>query len=192
MRVLADSGDLHTPAGHIAVGWLVVEDLFTVLVLVLLPAVFAPGIGGRGHRPGGGRGPGQGRRDGGPDLLRRRAAHPVAARPGGGDPVPRALHADGARRRPGHRRRLGRSSSASRWRSGRSWPGWSSAGPSSACGRRPRRCRCGTPSPSCSSSRSACCSDPSFLLESPGLVACDARRRPARQAAGGPRHRRRS
>lgn len=45
MRVLADSGDLHTPAGHIAVGWLVVEDLFTVLVLVLLPAVFAPGVG---------------------------------------------------------------------------------------------------------------------------------------------------
>ena len=27
MRVLADSGDLHTPTGHIAVGWLVVEDL---------------------------------------------------------------------------------------------------------------------------------------------------------------------
>jgi CPA2 family monovalent cation:H+ antiporter-2 len=40
MRVLADNGDLHTPTGHIAVGWLVVEDLFTVLVLVLLPAVF--------------------------------------------------------------------------------------------------------------------------------------------------------
>jgi CPA2 family monovalent cation:H+ antiporter-2 len=44
MRVLADSGDLQTPAGHIAVGWLVVEDLLTVLVLVLLPALFAPGI----------------------------------------------------------------------------------------------------------------------------------------------------
>ena len=40
MRVLADNSDLHTPAGHIAVGWLVVEDLFTVLVLVLLPAIF--------------------------------------------------------------------------------------------------------------------------------------------------------
>jgi monovalent cation:H+ antiporter-2, CPA2 family len=40
MRVLADNRDLHTPAGHIAVGWLVVEDLFTVLVLVLLPALF--------------------------------------------------------------------------------------------------------------------------------------------------------
>ena len=30
-------------AGHIAVGWLVVEDLFTVVVLVLLPALFGPG-----------------------------------------------------------------------------------------------------------------------------------------------------
>ena len=43
MRVLADNRDLHTPAGHIAVGWLVVEDLFTVLVLVLLPALFGKG-----------------------------------------------------------------------------------------------------------------------------------------------------
>src|SRR3954447_16794190 len=48
MRVLAESGDLQTPAGHTAVGWLVVEDLFTVLVLVLLPAVFAPGAGAGG------------------------------------------------------------------------------------------------------------------------------------------------
>lgn len=41
-RVLSDTRDLHTPTGHIAVGWLVVEDLFTVLVLVLLPSVFGP------------------------------------------------------------------------------------------------------------------------------------------------------
>ena len=40
VRVLADNNDLHTQAGHIAVGWLVVEDLFTVLALVLLPALF--------------------------------------------------------------------------------------------------------------------------------------------------------
>ena len=38
-RVLIDNNDLHTPAGHIAVGWLVVEDLFTIVVLVLLPAL---------------------------------------------------------------------------------------------------------------------------------------------------------
>ncbi|APW59407.1 cation:proton antiporter [Paludisphaera borealis] len=43
IRVLADNDDLHTQSGHIAVGWLVVEDLFTVLALVMLPAVFGPG-----------------------------------------------------------------------------------------------------------------------------------------------------
>ncbi len=42
-RVLSDNGDLHSRTGRIAVGWLVVEDLFTVLVLVLLPAMFGPG-----------------------------------------------------------------------------------------------------------------------------------------------------
>jgi CPA2 family monovalent cation:H+ antiporter-2 len=39
VRVLSDSRQLHTRAGHIAVGWLVVEDIFTVIVLVLLPAL---------------------------------------------------------------------------------------------------------------------------------------------------------
>jgi len=39
LRVLSDNGSLHTPPGHVAVGWLIVEDLFTVLVLVLLPVV---------------------------------------------------------------------------------------------------------------------------------------------------------
>ena len=45
VRVLSDHHDLHTPVGHIAVGWLVVEDLFTVLILVLMPVVFG-GAGG--------------------------------------------------------------------------------------------------------------------------------------------------
>ena len=40
-RVLEDNRALHTRVGHIAVGWLVVEDLLTVLVLVLLPAFAA-------------------------------------------------------------------------------------------------------------------------------------------------------
>jgi CPA2 family monovalent cation:H+ antiporter-2 len=44
-RVLADNRDLQTPSGHIAIGWLIVEDLFTILLLVLLPALFgATGI----------------------------------------------------------------------------------------------------------------------------------------------------
>jgi K+:H+ antiporter len=40
LRVLSDNHDLHTRTGHIAVGWLVVEDLFTVVMLVMLPAMF--------------------------------------------------------------------------------------------------------------------------------------------------------
>ena len=40
LRVLSDHRAIHTPTGHIAIGWLVVEDLLTVLVLVLLPVVF--------------------------------------------------------------------------------------------------------------------------------------------------------
>ena len=42
-RVLSDNNELHTPTGHIAIGWLVVEDIFTVLVLVLLPPLFENG-----------------------------------------------------------------------------------------------------------------------------------------------------
>ena len=48
VRVLTDNRDLHTPAGHIAVGWLVVQDLFMVVVLVALPALFGGGPGGPG------------------------------------------------------------------------------------------------------------------------------------------------
>jgi len=40
-RVLADNRALYTPTGHIAIGWLIVEDLFTIFVLVLLPTFFA-------------------------------------------------------------------------------------------------------------------------------------------------------
>lgn len=46
LRVLVDNNELHTPAGHIAVGWLVVEDILTVFLLVILPALFAPGSAG--------------------------------------------------------------------------------------------------------------------------------------------------
>jgi CPA2 family monovalent cation:H+ antiporter-2 len=44
-RVLSDNNALHTRAGHIAIGWLVVEDIFTVVVLVLMPPLFGPGGG---------------------------------------------------------------------------------------------------------------------------------------------------
>ncbi|APR84957.1 TrkA-N:Sodium/hydrogen exchanger [Minicystis rosea] len=48
LRILTDYGVLHTPAGHVAVGWLLVEDLFTVLVLVLLPVLTGAGGAGLG------------------------------------------------------------------------------------------------------------------------------------------------
>jgi CPA2 family monovalent cation:H+ antiporter-2 len=47
LRALEDRGILDSLNGRIAVGWLVVEDLVTVLVLVLLPAV-AGSLGGAG------------------------------------------------------------------------------------------------------------------------------------------------
>lgn len=39
LRGLADNGLLNTPAGQAAIGWVVVEDLATVLLLVLMPAL---------------------------------------------------------------------------------------------------------------------------------------------------------
>src|SRR4029450_5358712 len=48
LRVLADNGLLDSTAGHVAVGWLIVEDVLTVVVLVLIPAL------GTGHTSAGG------------------------------------------------------------------------------------------------------------------------------------------
>lgn len=39
IRVLMEHNALHLPAGHIAVGWLIAQDVFTVLVLVAMPAL---------------------------------------------------------------------------------------------------------------------------------------------------------
>jgi monovalent cation:H+ antiporter-2, CPA2 family len=47
VRMLSDYGQLHTQTGHIAVGWLVVEDVLTVLALVLMPTL----LGERGGSP---------------------------------------------------------------------------------------------------------------------------------------------
>ncbi len=58
LRVLMDNRCLETPSGHVAVGWLIVEDILTVLVLVVLPALAAAGVGGGGENgvAGGGLG----------------------------------------------------------------------------------------------------------------------------------------
>jgi CPA2 family monovalent cation:H+ antiporter-2 len=39
IRVLSDADMVKTPQGHIAVGWLIVEDVFTVILLVLIPVL---------------------------------------------------------------------------------------------------------------------------------------------------------
>ncbi len=45
LRVLMDKDMLNTSHGHIAVGWLIVEDIFTVLALVFVPLMGAdPGV----------------------------------------------------------------------------------------------------------------------------------------------------
>ena len=50
IRVLTDNHKLDTPHGHVAVGWLIVEDILTVIVLVLIPALGTPaGAGADGH-----------------------------------------------------------------------------------------------------------------------------------------------
>jgi CPA2 family monovalent cation:H+ antiporter-2 len=48
LRALIDHGGVDTPEGHAAVGWLVVEDIITVLVLVLLPPLAATSGNGAG------------------------------------------------------------------------------------------------------------------------------------------------
>ena len=52
LRTLNDRNELDTPQGRIAVGWLIVEDLFTVVILVVLPTI-APLIGGVAAASGG-------------------------------------------------------------------------------------------------------------------------------------------
>ncbi len=49
LRVLMDHGLVETPEGRVAVGWLVVEDIITVLVLVLLPALAPSSTGDSGN-----------------------------------------------------------------------------------------------------------------------------------------------
>jgi CPA2 family monovalent cation:H+ antiporter-2 len=43
LRGLTDNGLLHSLPGKVAVGWLVLEDLATIVILVLLPALFGSG-----------------------------------------------------------------------------------------------------------------------------------------------------
>ena len=42
MRVLMDADVLNSTQGHVAVGWLIVEDIFTVILLVIIPILGTP------------------------------------------------------------------------------------------------------------------------------------------------------
>jgi len=52
LRVLMDRGMLNTSHGHVAVGWLIVEDVFTVLALVIVPLLGGAPGGTGGGPPG--------------------------------------------------------------------------------------------------------------------------------------------
>jgi CPA2 family monovalent cation:H+ antiporter-2 len=49
IRVLTDNRMLDTTHGHVAVGWLIVEDILTVVLLVLIPAMGTSPAGGGAH-----------------------------------------------------------------------------------------------------------------------------------------------
>ncbi|MCC7408913.1 MAG: cation:proton antiporter [Phycisphaeraceae bacterium] len=53
MRVLMDNRLLDTVHGHVAVGWLIVEDVLTVVVLVLIPVLGTGAVGEAGHAAAG-------------------------------------------------------------------------------------------------------------------------------------------
>ncbi|MBI2400155.1 MAG: cation:proton antiporter, partial [Deltaproteobacteria bacterium] len=52
VRMLTDTDVLSTSQGHVAVGWLLVEDLFTALVLVVLPSISGLLLGHSGSAGG--------------------------------------------------------------------------------------------------------------------------------------------
>ena len=106
IRVLSDHGDLQSGAGRIAIGWLVVEDIFTVFVLVVLPAIF----GGQDEYAIGS----DSRLDGAPPasfyrvyLAGWRKGHSMAPGQGVQYALPRTVHAGRAGRGAGNRRRIG-------------------------------------------------------------------------------------
>ena len=132
LRALEDRGALDTVNGRIAVGWLVVEDLVMVLVLVLLPPL--AGLLG-GDRPAVRVAAGNVWTDARDSRLPRSLAFvalmlvvgrrvlPAAALAGGAHRLARALHAVRHRRRGRRRLRRRPSCSASPSRSARSSPG---------------------------------------------------------------------
>ena len=117
LKALEGRGELESGDGRIAVGWLIVEDLAMVLVLVVLPPL--AGVARRQRRSGRGGGdgaslgldPGEDARRGRgvrrADAGRRPARLSLGALAGGQDRLARAVHAGRDRRRGDDRLRLG-------------------------------------------------------------------------------------
>ena len=108
MRMLVAQDRLSTRDGHVAVGWLIVEDLFTVLALVMLPALAAERSDPAGVA--GALGLALGKAAVFAALVWAVGSRLVAPamerdRP---HPLDRALHADGVRRRARRRAARGR------------------------------------------------------------------------------------
>ena len=130
LRAITDRGELDTPQGRIAIGWLIVEDLVTVVILVLLPTI-APLLGGRAEPDaagGTGRSGRSSSRSARPPCSRSLMSWPARGSSRGcssSSParVPGAVHPGRAGYRPRHRLRLvGGVRRVIRAR-GPSWPG---------------------------------------------------------------------
>ena len=165
LRSLQERRLLDTERGRIAVGWLVVEDLAMVLVLVFVPALGDLSQGLRGLNLSAVALPlaitlGKFAAFLVPDVGGRAPRHSVAPALRGAHRLARAVPPRGARDRARRRlrrrdavrrvvraRRVLRRHDPERVRRSASAP-------------RRRRCRCATPSRCCSSSRSGCCSIP--------------------------------
>jgi CPA2 family monovalent cation:H+ antiporter-2 len=123
---LEGSGRLDGLPGRVAVGWLVVEDVLTVLVLVLLPALATTGGSGPLADPASRS---VGSRFSPPWCCSREAGRSrgCSSRRRGRARGSSSRSPSSSRRSRSRRRR--RSCSASPWRSARSSRGWSSASP---------------------------------------------------------------
>ena len=112
LKALEGRGELESGDGRIAIGWLVVEDLAMVLVLVVLPPLAGalggttPAGGGSDTRLDAGEDVRRGRGVRGPDAAGRPTRLPLGALAGDEDRLARAVHARRGRCRGDDRLRL--------------------------------------------------------------------------------------